>query len=132
MSHFVPMDSESVANELSMLIYQLSRPLHIRQPNETTTHYCSWLVHPLTGAVVLELPEEDTMPIHLEADEHILDELLQTHVDLSRIPQSAIALLNTAINANKGSSVVIYDFFPQYWKDRVLTYNDLIFTGWFD
>jgi hypothetical protein len=55
------------AEQLSRSIMRLLRPSHLRG-EDWTDLYCSVVTHPTSGEAALALPDQETVPIHVEAD----------------------------------------------------------------
>lgn len=67
---YLPLLEEISPEYVSSLLWSLSRPDY---QNETTKFYCDWVQHPKTKQYAILLDEEDTQPIHPQAEERILE-----------------------------------------------------------
>ncbi len=65
--NYLILSSEAEARDISREFYRLSRPLHIRDPDDVTEFFSHHVVHPVTGEVALAVPDTD-MPIHADVD----------------------------------------------------------------
>lgn len=73
---------------------------------QTTRYYAAPRVHPENGQVYLPIPEDDTQPIHPDAD---LDLLAQA---LSNISSDSVATITATLEAKRGQSVKVIDLIP--------------------
>jgi hypothetical protein len=127
--------AEELAKETSRKIYQLSTT----DPG-TTQYYCRWIVHPSGQNAVLELPEADTLPIAITSKQYdILDSLLQPFEDAKLIPAGSVEDMRSrieyrvqqGIESGIPQQINIFDMLPDFWKQQVLSYDDLVKGGWF-
>lgn len=127
---YIPVSSVARAEEVSKKLWELTRPVSERV-SETTTLYCGWLVHPVTSAVVLCLPDTDDHPIHIKADSAILDNVLDEFIAAGKITIAEKKAVKDAITSNKGKRINFLSFFPNYWKNLGKTEDQLRVDGWF-
>jgi hypothetical protein len=118
------------AEELSRGIMRLLRPSHLRDDGWTDL-YCPVLTHPENGQTVLSLPENETVPIHAQADGNELSDLLNVFVEDGSLTQEESDNINWAVRSNAGKKVDIINFIPPSWQDYVYTYEELEVNGWF-
>jgi hypothetical protein len=118
------------AEQLSRSIMRLLRPSHLREENWTDL-YCSVLRHPTNGQAALALPDEEVVPIHIEADGAELAALFSVFVADGALSQAEAAGITAAIQANAGKRVRIADFIPPSWAANVLTEEQMQAGGWF-
>jgi hypothetical protein len=128
---YIPVSSINRAEQVSRKLWELTRPPSERI-GESTTLYCGWLVHPVTGAVVLCLPDDDDQPIHIKADSTILDNILNEFVAAGKITLADKKAVKDAIADNKGGRANFLTFFPSYWKNLGKTEDQLRDEGWFN
>ena len=117
------------AEQLSRSIMRLLRPSHLRG-EDWTDLYCSVLTHPATGETALALPDEDTVPIHVEADGEELATLLGVFVADGALTQQEATGIAAAVQANAGQKVRIADFIPPSWAGNVYTRRQIEEAGW--
>lgn len=127
---YIPTNTLETAQAISKTFYELSRPESVRNGKDVTQYYCSWLVHPITQAVVLQIPDI-SLYIHSEADETIFDEFIQPLVDSGEIPESEITNTQTLIEVSKGKTVSIIDILPSFWKQQAKTQEQIQKENWF-
>jgi hypothetical protein len=118
------------AEQLNRSIMRLLRPEHLRG-GYTTDLYCPMVTHPDTGYMALNLPDEETVPIHIEAKGEELAAMLQIFVDDEAMTQEEMDGITTALLGLGGESVAIVDFIPASWQEFVLTRAEMEADGWF-
>lgn len=118
------------AEQLSRSIMRLLRPSHLREENWTDL-YCTVLTHPTSGQTALALPDEETVPIHIEADGAELAALLAVFVEDAALTQPEADGIVAAVQANAGQKVRVADFIPPSWSPHVLTHEQMDAAGWF-
>lgn len=127
---YVLVSSEHAEN-LSRSLMRLLMPSHLRK-SDWTDLYCGILTHPETGQTVLDLPDEDYVPIHLQATGHELSELLSVFVNDGALTQEEATGIIQSVRDNVGKKVRINDFIPPSWSEYVYTKQDLIDNGWME
>lgn len=118
------------AEQLSRSIMRLLRPSHLRDENWTDL-YCPVLRHPTNGQAALALPDEEMVPIHVEADGAELASLLAVFVADGALSQAEANGIVAAVQANAGQRVRVVDFIPPSWAAYVLTAEQMQAAGWF-
>jgi len=118
------------AEQLSRSIMRLLRPSHLRGDGWTDL-YCDVLTHPTSGQTALALPDEETVPIHVEADGAELAALLEVFVADKALTQEEADGIVAAVQAHAGQLVRIADFIPSSWAAFVLTHEQMDAAGWF-
>lgn len=118
------------AEPLSRSIMRLLRPSHIRG-DDWTDLYCGVLRHPTNGQAVLALPDEEQVPVHVDADGAELAALLAVFVADGALSQAEATGIGAAVQANAGRRVRIADFIPPSWVANVLTQEQMQAAGWF-
>ena len=101
---YIPISSIEAAEFLSRQLYKLTRPVEVRAENDVTEFYCGWHVHPETSAVVVALPETETVPVHVSADTTLLDPLLLPFVEQGAITEDDRAAIRTLIAESQGGA----------------------------
>jgi hypothetical protein len=112
---------------------RLLRPEHLRDERYVTDLYCPMhtLVGPYDGWMCLELPDEETVPLHLEVTGSELADVLSIFVQDQALTQEESDGLVTAVQAYAGQQVRIADFIPASWSHAVLTRQQLVEAGAF-
>ena len=118
------------AEQLSRSIMRLLRPSHLRGDGWTDL-YCGVLTHPTNGQTALALPDEEMVPIHVEADGAELSALLGVFVSDGALTKAEADGIAAAVQANAGHVVRIADFIPPSWSPYVLTHQQMEAGGWF-
>ena len=123
---YVPIRTSQVAN-LSQALFQLMRPPHLRNARDVSLYYCAWYEYqgatpsPWEAFSVLELPENETVPIHLEADDQLLLDTLAAFVADQSMTQQELDGIVGAIQAYAGQRVAISGFIPPSWQPYKMT-----------
>lgn len=118
------------AEQLSRSIMRLLRPSHLRG-EDWTDLYCDVLHHPTSGQAALDLPDEEQVPIHIEADGAELAAMLAVFVADGAMTQAEADGIAAAVQANAGQRVRIADFIPPSWAPYVMTHEQMVDGGWF-
>ena len=118
------------AEQLNRSLMRLLRPEHLRS-GYVTDLYCPTVTHPDTGYMALNLPDTETVPIHIEAQGEELAAMLQVFVDDGAITQEEMEGITTTLSGLRGESVAIVDFIPASWQEFVLTRAEMEADGWF-
>jgi len=117
----------SAAEDLSNALWDLSRPPAVRQP-EDTFYLFSWLTA-LDGTGWLVVDTEYTITIHPQAELGAIGDILQPWIDSGDLPADTNTQLAAMIEASKGQTLVVYDAFPQFFKDMSKTHEEMIAAG---
>lgn len=118
------------AENLSKAIYQLMRPPHLRDNNDVSAYYCDWIVSLDPNWSVLVLPENDIIPIHVEADGVLLNEILDVFVNDQALTQQEANDIIQKITSSAGSSINISNLIPLSWQPYVMTYEQAKQAGY--
>lgn len=127
---FVLISPES-AEEFNRGLCRLMRPSHLRDDSYVTDLYCPMHTHPSNGWMALELPDEETVPIHLDATGEELGAVLQMFVQKGSLTIQEAGGIAGAVGSFVGKSVRIADFVPPSWQDKVFTKEQMDQQGWF-
>lgn len=123
--------SPTTAEQFNRGLCRLLRPEHLRDEHYVTDFYCTMLTHPSGGWMALDLPDVETVPLHLEATGEELAAVLDIFVqDGALTKQEADGLVN-AVQIYAGQEVRIADFIPANWSAHVLTREEMEAAGWF-
>jgi len=122
--------SPDVAEQLSRSLMRLLRPARLRGEGWTDL-YCIVVRHPTSGQAAINLPDEELVAVHLQADGEELAALLATFVADAALTEQEAAAIAAAVQANAGQKVRIADFIPPSWSQWVLTREQMRAAGWF-
>ena len=86
--------------------------------------------HPQIPFTVLELPEEDTIPIHLAADPSGLVAVLSPFVAQGQITQAELDGIVGAVQALAGQRFAPASMIPPSWQPYILTRQQAIEKGY--
>lgn len=107
------------AESMSSAIYQLMRPAHLRDETYGSAYYCDWQQCIDPAWSVLVLPETEQIPIHMEADDTLLQGLLAGFVAQSALTQKEADGIIDAVQENAGNRVSFLDLIPASWQPYV-------------
>ena len=88
--------------------------------------------HPSNGWMALELPDVETMPIHIDVTGEELLAVLQIFVNDAALTADEASTISAAVSSMAGQEVRIVDFIPSGWSPYVLTHDQMIEGGWFN
>lgn len=131
MAIFVPVHNDA-AEQLNRQLYKLTQPDSIRDPRNVTEFYCGMHRHPQIPFTLLELPEEDTIPIHLAADASGLVAVLQPFVAQQQITQAELDGIVGAVQMLAGQRFAPSSMIPPSWQPYVLTREQAIEQGYIE
>jgi len=83
------------------------------------------------GGSWLEALEEFDIPVHPDANVDSIAAILQPWIDSGDLPADTNENLALLIEASKGQRLIVYDVFPQFFKDQSKSREDLIELGLF-
>lgn len=126
---YVPVHVDAAA-ELNRQLYELTQPDAVRDQRNASQFYCRMFVHPSIPFAVLELPETDTIPIHLAADPSGLQAVLSPFVDQGQITKPELDAIVGAISMLGGQRFRPADMIPVSWQQYVLTREQAITEGY--
>jgi hypothetical protein len=127
----IPIDPQLVTH-FNRSIMRLLRPAHLRDESYVTDFYCGTEEHP-DGVTwpLLYLPDEEEVPVHIEADGEELKQLLDIFVLDGAITAEEADGIKAAISAVRGQKVRVADFIPPSWAGRVMTREQAEAAGYF-
>lgn len=126
---YVPVHNDAAAN-LNRQLYKLTQPDGVRDPNNVSEFYCGMYQHPQIPFTVLELPEQDTIPIHLAADPSGLVAVLGPFVDQQQITQQELDGIVGAVQMLAGQRFAPSSLVPPSWQPYILTRQQAIEQGY--
>ena len=120
----------AIMEDLNRAFMRLLMPSHLRG-DDWTDKYASELTHPVTGYGALAIPEEQYVPVHVEANGAELDYLLNIFVPDEALTQEEADTIRQQVLESVGQSISILDFIPPSWQQFVLTKDQMDAEGWF-
>lgn len=126
---YVPIHIDAAA-ELNRQLYELTQPDAVRDPRNVSEFYCGLYQHPQIPFAVIELPETDTIPIHLAADPSGLEAVLSPFVAQGQITQAELDGIVGAVSMLGGQRFAPSDMIPPSWLPYVLTKQQAIEAGY--
>lgn len=126
---YVPVHVDAAA-ELNRQLYELTQPDVVRDPRNVSEFYCAMYQHPSIPFAVLELPETDTIPIHLAANPSGLQAVLSPFVVQGQITQAELDAIVGAVSSLGGQRFRPADMIPPSWQQYVLTREQAIEQGY--
>lgn len=126
---YIPTSNETVTVALSEALWNLSRPVNV-QGSDTTAQMFGTMID-TQGDSWLEALEEFEIPVHPDAEIDSIAAILQPWIDSGDIPADTNENLAALIEASKGKQLIVYDAFPQFFKDQSKSQDDLIQLGLF-
>ena len=125
---YVPTSGSTVAAALSAALWGLSRPPQVRRPNEVTTGLFGFITC-RDGSVWLQVDTEFDIPIHQDAILDGIADIMQPWIDAQLIPADTNTLLENIINSHRGQRLIAWDAFPEFFKEKSQTREQLIDLG---
>lgn len=122
---YVPTSGSSVASHLSGALWSLTRPPQVRALNEITTLMFGHITC-LDKSVWLQVDTEFDILIHPEAELDGIADALQPWIDDGALPSNTNEKLASYIEDMRGQSLVVWNAFPQFFKDQSKTYEELV------
>lgn len=124
MIRFVP---SSAAEPLSQALWGLSRPPQVRGGNDT--QYLFGWITALDDSRWLMVPTDYNIKVHPEAVMDGIADILQPWIDAGRLPADTNTELAALVESLRGQQLVVYDAFPQLFKDMSKTREEMIAAG---
>lgn len=122
MTRYLP---SSAATDLSSVLWSLSRPLS----SEQDTQYLFPWITALDGSQWLAVQDDYEINIHPDAELGGIAAILQPWIDAGQLPADTLDQLNALIDAKRGQRLVVYDAFPQLFKDMSKDRKGMIDAG---
>ena len=124
MIRYIP---SSAAEPLSQALWSLSRPPTLR--TEQDTQYLFGWVNALDASRWLVVDTEYEISVHAEAELGGITDILQPWIDEGHLPADTNTQLAALIESKRGQRVVVYDFFPQLFKEMSKTHEQMVAAG---
>jgi hypothetical protein len=119
----VPIDPQ-LTQHFNRSIMRLLRPSHLRDESYVTDFYCGVIEHPSGDPQfwpLLDLPDTETVPVHLEADGAELAQMLDVFVANEGLTKQEAGGLKATIPLLRGQAVRIADVIPASWQPYIMT-----------
>jgi hypothetical protein len=124
MIRFIP---SSAAEPLSNALWSLSRPPAIR--GEQDTQFLFGWVDALDGSRWLMVDTEYEINVHADAELNGIADILQPWIHGGHLPADTNTTLAALVESKRGGRLVVYDAFPQLFKDMSKTREEMIAAG---
>lgn len=119
------------AHQLTEALWLLTRPAHVRNPNDVTNSYCGVLDHPSNGTSCLVLPEQDDVPIHLEVAPQRIGEVLAPFIQSGNLTVDQLNEIGQKVMAKVGQRANLFEFMPAEWASQVMSEEQARRAGYF-
>jgi len=117
----------SAAEPLSQALWSLSRPPTLR--TEQDTQYLFGWENVLDGTRWLVVDTEYEINVHPDAELGGIADILQPWIDAGQLPSDTNTQLAALIESKRGQNLVVYDAFPQFFKDMSKTHEQMVAAG---
>jgi hypothetical protein len=117
----------SAAEPLSAALWNLASPS--AQRKEGATSFMFGWVDDAKGGRWLEVHDDFSILVHPEAVLDGLASIFRPFIDAGQMPPNANKFLAAFITFKRGKRLVIYDAFPQFFKDQAKTYEQMVDAG---
>jgi hypothetical protein len=117
----------SAAESLSQALWSLSRPPTLR--TEQDTQYLFGWENVLDGTRWLVVDTAYEIIIHPNAELGGIAQILQPWIDAGDLPADTNTQLAVLIESKRGQNLVVYDAFPQLFKNMSKTHEEMVAAG---
>ena len=124
MIRFVP---SAAAEPLSQALWGLSRPPQVR--GEEDTRYLFGWITAQDDSRWLMVPTDYSIKVHQEAVLDGIADILQPRIAAGHLPANTNTELAALVESLRGQRLVVYDAFPQLFKDMSKTREEMIAAG---
>lgn len=118
MIRYVP---SSAADALSRMLWTLADP----QPTRGTTAMFP-TVRALDDSLWLQVETTFSVPVHPDAVLDGIADILQPWIDQGHLPADTNTVLAALVESLRGQRLVVYDAFPDLFKQMSKSYDDMI------
>ena len=115
----------SAAESLSAALLRLSDP----HPEGKVSQFLFGSVVDLHGEKWLMVDTTLSLPLHAEAELNGIADILQPWIDGGHLPEDTNTTLAALVESKRGQRLVVYDAFPQLFKDMSKTREEMIAAG---
>ena len=116
MIRYVPTSGDATAAALSDALWGLTRPPNVRSEKDTQRLFGS--VTMTDGSVWLAVVDDYDIPVHADAELGGIADILQPWIDAGQLPAATNAQLEALIESKRGDRLVVWEAFPQLFKDQ--------------
>jgi len=127
MIKYIQTSNQSVASNLTSALWSLTRPINIRESNDTSNMFATKVM--TDGSVWLQVDTNFTIPVHLDADIEPIIDILEPFVALNYIDNIDLQNLIDLIEVSKGNELNVFESFPQFWINSAKTENEIKTMG---
>jgi len=124
---FVLTSGSVVCDKLSRALWSLVRPPHTRSNFDTSEMFSSLTCN--DGSVWLQVDTTFDIPVHPEAELDGIADVLQPWVDEGALPADTIPNLAAFVESKRGQRLIVWEAFPQLFKDQSKTREELVALG---
>ena len=124
---FVLTSGSVVCDKLSRALWSLARPPHTRSNFDTSEMFSSLTCN--DGSVWLQVDTTFDIPVHPEAELDGIADVLQPWVDEGALPADTIPNLAAFVESKRGQRLIVWEAFPQLFKDQSKTREELVALG---
>lgn len=124
MIHYIP---SSVAEDLSRELWSLARPITIRHEGDTEFMF-GW-TDDVVGQRWIEVHDDFSIIVHPDAELGGIAAILQPWIDQGHLPSDTNTQLAALVESKRGQQLVVYDAFPQLFKDMAKTHEQMVAAG---
>lgn len=110
-----------------MALWGLSRPVSVRLSDDTQ-YLFPWITASDDSRWIM-VDTGYAIPVHEEAVLDGIADILQPFIDGGQLPAETNEQLAAFIESKRGQSLVVYEAFPQFFKDQAKTYQQMIYCG---
>lgn len=129
---YLPVASIANADALSRALWQIMIPAGYVGD---TVRFCGWLVHPTSGAVMIDLPDNITAPV-MNPSATPLAGFLAPFVTAGNVTPAELTALRAKVTAAAalpapGNVIAVADIIPAFFLNQAQTRAQLVAAGWF-
>jgi hypothetical protein len=124
MTRYIP---SAAAEPLSQALWSLSRPPTLR--TEQDTQYLFGWLNALDATRWLVVDTEYAINVHPDAELGGIADILQPWIDAGHLPADTNTQLAALVESQRGGRMVVYDAFPQLFKDMSKTHEQMVAAG---
>jgi len=117
----------SAAEELSRALWDLTSP-PAKRPAGNTEFMFGW-TDDANGQRWIEAHDDFSIIVHPDAELGTIADILQPWIDAGNLPIDTNTQLAAFIESKRGQRLIVYDVFPQLFKDMGKTYEQMIAAG---
>jgi hypothetical protein len=127
---YIPVANFDLGLELGRRLLDLSFPPELRPEWYGSLYFCGPVAHPTLPIYYMELSTEPLW-IYPEADETLLNSILEPFIQQGLITQADVVLMQQHIINSRGTFVNVTEFIPTFWLSVQKTREGLEGMGFF-